>query len=148
MGSRRRGSAFTAPVPLAPPPLRSNLFMNQQLKSRVPTPVLASLESLTRDDPVTACSQLDSIKIEPNDFPWLADILTCHKARAYWKAGRETEEVRERSIFLESQQMLFEPEHAESFALLDYQEKLKSIYQNDEASEALTAEKEEDPDRL
>jgi hypothetical protein len=69
------------------------------------------------------------VTLDERDFPWLADVLLIHQARIANVAGDHAEEERLINTFLERQPMLFEPDHAANFALVDYQENLKLRYQ-------------------
>jgi hypothetical protein len=77
-----------------------------------------------------AISALQEVHLAPNDFPWLGDVLTIHKAWAFARAGEAERETAETDRFLAKHRALFEPDHCVSFAFLPYQEKLKVRYQN------------------
>lgn len=89
---------------------------------------VAALKAVDNKDINSTIQMLKAVTLSENDFPWLRDILSIQIARSYWKAGSINDEVIERSKFIKSQQMLFEPEHAYAFSFLDYQEELKPIY--------------------
>lgn len=91
---------------------------------------LAALRVVDGPDPEAAIAVLQNVSLKDNDFPWLKDVISIHTARSHWKSGRTDEEAAERARFLESQKMLFEPDHAFNFAFLDYQEVLRSYYQS------------------
>lgn len=91
---------------------------------------LAALRAVDAADPEAAVAALQSIELAEKDFPWLRDVILVHTARCHWKAGRTEEEAVERARFLNRQKLLFEPDHAFSFAFLDYQEELRPSYQS------------------
>jgi hypothetical protein len=74
-----------------------------------------------------AAMELDNVRLVDNDFPWLADVLLLAKAAAARRSGSE-EERDHVSAFLAKQPLLFEPDHAFNFRLLEYQEILKTEY--------------------
>lgn len=75
-----------------------------------------------------ALEVLGSVRLADNDFPWLNDILLLANCEAAHRCEPSAEaELLER--FFGRQPLLFEPDHAVSFRLLDYQESLKRIYQ-------------------
>lgn len=90
---------------------------------------LVALRVAQSSDTSSSLAQLAGIELVENDFPWLSDIALVHKARLFWKAGREDLEGAARSQFMAKQKLLFEPDHAYAFAFLDYQERLLSRYQ-------------------
>jgi tetratricopeptide (TPR) repeat protein len=102
--------------------------------SRFPTGYLrtqlAALRVVQERDPEMGLSEFDNIVLAKNDFAWLAEIALAHKARAYWKSNRIDEEQRTRTEFVRRQPLLFEPDHAFVFAFLDYQERLRAMYQS------------------
>jgi hypothetical protein len=68
---------------------------------------------------------LREVPVTPEDFPWLEDIRMLATAAAAHRFGDEETERRLSEGFLERQPMLFEPDHALNFLLLEYQERLK-----------------------
>jgi tetratricopeptide (TPR) repeat protein len=90
---------------------------------------LAALKARCAGNVGEALAALDEVRLGTNDFPWLVDVLTIHKAWAYKKAGDTASETREVDRFFAKQPLLFEPDHAVSFAFLPYQETLKPRYQ-------------------
>jgi len=71
---------------------------------------------------------LNSVQFAANDFPWLSDMLllaNCEAAHRY-DSSAEPALV---EAFLLRQPLLFEPDHAFNFRVLDYQELLKRVYQ-------------------
>jgi hypothetical protein len=89
---------------------------------------LAALESDAAQDFSSAENVIGNVELKPNDFPWLEDVRTILLAKMCHKHGRLETESQLKRKFLERQRMLFEPDHAVSFWLLDYQEVLKSEY--------------------
>jgi len=86
--------------------------------------VTAELES----DFPTAEQSIAAVQLRANDFPWLEDVRTILLAKLNHRHGRPDEEKYKRQ-FLLKQKLLFEPDHAVSFFLLEYQELLKRDYQ-------------------
>ncbi len=86
---------------------------------------IAVFESFEKESYQEAKEILNSVYLEENDFPWLADVRTLAKAKAAKRFGKIEEEKALTSQFLASQPILFEPDHAVSFGLLDYQEIIK-----------------------
>lgn len=86
---------------------------------------LACFESFYATDYQDAISQLDNLKLAENDHQWLLDIILLAKANLANKFNMRIEEEKYVTNFLMKQPLLFEPEHAWSFGLLSYQEKLK-----------------------
>ena len=76
-----------------------------------------------------ALTALEEVRLDTNDFPWLVDVLTIHRAWAHQRAGDAEGEDAEVERFLARQPLLFEPDHAVSFGFLPYQETLKPRYQ-------------------
>jgi tetratricopeptide (TPR) repeat protein len=71
---------------------------------------------------------LGSVALGEKDFSWLNDILLLGHCEAAHRLHPQAEaQLIER--FLLRQQLLFEPDHAVNFRLLEYQELLKPIYQ-------------------
>ena len=69
---------------------------------------------------------LAEVVLSENDFPWLEDIRTLALAEAAHRLGDPIVEQQYVQSFLLRQPMLFEPDIALNFHLLQYQEKLKS----------------------
>ena len=90
---------------------------------------LAALKARHAGNLADALAALDEVRLDTDDFPWLADVLTIHKAWAHKRAGDTASEAAEVDRFLAGQPMLFEPDHAVSFSFLPYQETLKPGYQ-------------------
>jgi hypothetical protein len=77
----------------------------------------------------TAEKSISAVQLKANDFPWLEDVRTILLAKLCHKHGRPDEE-KYKQPFLQKQKLLFEPDHAVSFFLLEYQELLKRDYQD------------------
>jgi tetratricopeptide (TPR) repeat protein len=90
---------------------------------------LASLKSVSTSDPVAAAAMFDSISLQSDDFGWLQDVLTIHKARIASQSGDRVEEEKWLGQFFARQPLLFEPDHAIAFGFWKYQETLKPRYQ-------------------
>ena len=71
---------------------------------------------------------LDSVKLAQNDFRWLDDILLLANCEAAHRCEPNTEAELVQKFF-GRQALLFEPDHAVNFRLLEYQELLKPLYQ-------------------
>jgi hypothetical protein len=93
-------------------------FLNMQLAG-----LIVDLER----DFSTAEKSISTIQLKPNDFPWLEDVRTILLAKLNHKHRRSDEE-KYKLQFLQKQNLLFEPDHAVSFFLLEYQELLKANY--------------------
>jgi hypothetical protein len=89
---------------------------------------LAGLATELEPDFSTAEQSITAVQLKANDFPWLEDVRTILLAKLNHKHGRPDEERYKRQ-FLLKQKLLFEPDHAVSFFLLEYQELLKCEYQ-------------------
>lgn len=76
-----------------------------------------------------ALQLIDKTKVSENDFPWLEDIRLLAKCEIASRFGNNKLEKKLQTEFFNRQPLLFEPDHALNFFLLDYQEKLKKIYQ-------------------
>jgi tetratricopeptide (TPR) repeat protein len=88
----------------------------------------AVIRALRENEYSKAQEVLGSVKLADNDFPWLQDILLLASCEAAHRCKPEAEaELLER--FFRRQPLLFEPDHAVNFRLLEYQELLKRIYQ-------------------
>lgn len=88
----------------------------------------AVLYSLRQNEYSKAQEVLDSVRLADNDFPWLNDMLSLAKCEAAHRCEPSAEaELLER--FFQRQPLLFEPDHAVNFRVLEYQEFLKPMYQ-------------------
>jgi hypothetical protein len=74
-------------------------------------------------------SILDQAKITKDDFSWLEDMRLLAKCELEKRRTNIEKEKELQKKFLEKQPLLFEPDHALNFNLLDYQENLKIFYQ-------------------
>ncbi len=88
---------------------------------------IAIFESFGLESCEAALSHIDAIELGKEDFPWLEDIRLLAKAKIAFKFKAEELEDDYRRKFLSKQRLLFEPDHAISFGLLDYQEHLKPM---------------------
>jgi hypothetical protein len=75
-------------------------------------------------------AELDAVALSSGDHPWLADIRTLAKAELYRRFDMPDREQETLAAFWPRQPMLFEPNHAFHFGLIDYQETLKPHYQS------------------
>ncbi|TAL01334.1 MAG: tetratricopeptide repeat protein [Verrucomicrobia bacterium] len=89
---------------------------------------LAGLTADQERDFSVAEKSITDVQLNPNDFPWLEDVRTILLAKLTHKHERPDEE-KYKQQFLQRQKLLFEPDHAVSFFLLEYQELLKQDYQ-------------------
>lgn len=88
---------------------------------------IAIFESFGLDTFEKALSHIDSVVLEKESFQWLVDIRILAKAKLASDFNAKELEEKYRSNFMLKQRLLFEPNHALSFGLLDYQEKLKPM---------------------
>jgi hypothetical protein len=72
---------------------------------------------------------LTRISFDERDFPWLQDVIVIHRARIAGVSNDKVEEAKLVDEFFKRQPMLFEPDHAATFAFVHYQETLKPHYQ-------------------
>lgn len=89
---------------------------------------LAALLADAENDFSTAEQSILAVQFKQNDFPWLEDVRTVLLAKLNHRHRRQEEE-KFKQQFLQKQKLLFEPDHAVSFCLLEYQELLKQDYQ-------------------
>ncbi|MCE0499031.1 MAG: hypothetical protein LV481_13915 [Methylacidiphilales bacterium] len=89
---------------------------------------LAGLVADLEQDFSTAERSIAAVQLTATDFPWLEDVRTILLAKLNHKHGRPDEE-KYKQQFLQKQKLLFEPDHAVAFFLLEYQELLKRDYQ-------------------
>jgi hypothetical protein len=73
-------------------------------------------------------SALAEVKLTEKDHRWLEDIRTLAKAEVAHRFGQANTEQEHIAAFLQRQPMLFEPDIAFNFHLLQYQESLKPHY--------------------
>lgn len=86
---------------------------------------IAIFESFNKGSFQESISTLEAVKLKENDFPWLEEVRVLAKARAAYKFGEALAENEILEQFMANQSLLFEPHHAVSFGLLEYQELLK-----------------------
>ena len=86
---------------------------------------LASLKSLQAPNPHLLTDAL----VGERDFAWLRDVLLVHRARILNESNDKLDESQLIDEFFKRQPMLFEPDHAATFAFVHYQETLKPRYQ-------------------
>lgn len=121
-------------------PFADNLRLSIQKSSKENWPIgfqsmqLAGLVADLEQDFLAAEKSISSVQLKQNDFPWLEDIRTIILAKLNHKHGRFEDEVKYKQQFLQRQKLLFEPDHAVSFSLLEYQELLKQDYQRGKRS--------------
>ena len=87
--------------------------------------MIAIFDSFNKGTFQEAMSALDSVNLSENDFHWLEDIRLLAKAKVANKFGEPQVENEVVENFLDKQSILFEPDHAVCFGLLEYQELLK-----------------------
>jgi hypothetical protein len=82
-----------------------------------------------------AMAALDDVQLGEDDCPWLGDIVLLARAEA---AARWNDPVADElcAEFLRRQPLLFEPDHAFNFRLLEWQERLKARYQENKRAKA------------
>jgi hypothetical protein len=90
---------------------------------------LKVLQGQEEDDPAAAGRALHAIEFAENDFAWLVDMRRLAQCELASRAGDAKREQDLQSDFFQRQPMLFEPDHALNFNLLEYQESLKGWYQ-------------------
>ncbi len=115
-------------------------FLKQKLRSSIeesessnfpcgyPAMRLNILLAQESEDNEEAMRLLESVTLEPNDFPWLEDIRLLAKCERADMAGDNKLEAELISQFLARQPLLFEPDNAINFNLLRYQERLKEDF--------------------
>jgi tetratricopeptide (TPR) repeat protein len=101
------------------------LLPNGQL--RMKRAVLRGRAAMTVE---AAVADLDAVQLRPDDHAWLADIRTLARAELFHRFDMPDREQAALSEFWPRQAMLFEPNHAFNFGLIDYQETLKPHYQS------------------
>ncbi len=89
---------------------------------------LAMLKSQRAIERALAEQILRSLNLKPNDFPWLEDVRLLGISQVAHRFGDSAVEATLLASFRERQALLFEPDHAVTFQLIDYQERLKEIY--------------------
>ncbi len=89
----------------------------------------AVIRALREESYQRAQDVLSSVRLADNDFPWLPDMLLLANCEAAHRCEPSAEPGLVERFFLR-QPLLFEPDHAVNFRVLDYQESLKRIYQS------------------
>ena len=104
------------------------------IDARMPTGQLRMKRALLRSRGAmtveAALSELDAVQLTPDDHAWLKDIRTLARAELFHRFQMADREQAALSEFWPHQAMLFEPNHAFNFGLIDYQETLKPHYQS------------------
>lgn len=104
------------------------------IDARMPTGQLRMKRALLRSRAAmtveTALAELDALQLTPDDHAWLEDIRTLARAELFHRFQRADRERAALSEFWPQQAMLFEPNHAFTFGLIEYQETLKPHYQS------------------
>ena len=77
-----------------------------------------------------ALADLAAVQLATADHAWLEDIRTLARAELFHRFDMRDREQAALSEFWPRQAMLFEPNHAFNFGLIDYQETLKPRYQS------------------
>jgi hypothetical protein len=95
---------------------------------------LAGLIADSEKEFLAAEKSISSVQLNQKDFPWLEDVRTILLAKLNHKHGHFEDEAKLKTAFLQKQKLLFEPDHAVSFSLLEYQELLKQDYQKGKRS--------------
>lgn len=87
--------------------------------------MIAAIEA--REAPTLSHAQqiVTNVDLAPDDFPWLQDVRTLAVADAAHRFGIAEIEQERIATFVERQPLLFEPDIALEFWLLDAQERLK-----------------------
>lgn len=93
---------------------------------------LSILESRNISIYEDAIKHIENVSFAENDFKWLSDIKTLAMCEISNRFNKKSEEEKYQTLFLNKQALLFEPDNALNFFLLDYQEKMKLLYRNRE----------------
>ena len=88
----------------------------------------AAWEARATDQPAAAGKGLESVRLRESDFGWLEDIRLLAMIAADRRAGDFRTDDPRINDFFARQALLFEPEHAFHFGLLEEQEALKERY--------------------
>lgn len=106
----------------------------QSLDDRTPTGQLRMKRAVLRCRAAStvdaALAELDAVRLTPDDHAWLEDIRTLARAELFHRFDMPDREQAALSEFWPRQAMLFEPNHAFNFGLIEYQETLKPHYQS------------------
>lgn len=89
---------------------------------------LAMLEARASQDTGDSRNAIERIHFNANDFPWLPDMQLLALAAVDHEEGDEESERDKLQAFFDRQALLFEPYHAWSFGILDYQERAKELW--------------------
>ena len=89
---------------------------------------LAVAVARTSSSAIEAETTLNDVQLTSLDRPWLEDIRTLAKAEIAARFAQPEAERAHIEVFLKRQPLLFEPDVALSFHLLNYQERLKPHY--------------------
>ena len=104
------------------------------IDARMPTGQLRMKRALLRGRAAmtveAALAELDAVRLIPDDDAWLEDVRTLARAELFRRFDMPDREQATLSKFWPRQAMLFEPNHAFNFGLIDYQETLKARYQS------------------
>jgi hypothetical protein len=104
------------------------------LSARLPSGQLRMKQAVLRGRSAmtleTALAELDDAQLSSNDHAWLEDIRSLARAELFHRFEMLDREQAALSEFWPRQAMLFEPNHAFNFGLIDYQETLKPHYQS------------------
>lgn len=98
------------------------------LPAGYPSMRLAVLTAQEAGDPVAGSAILDRVTLGPNDFQWLADLRVLAKGDLARRAEDAVLEFHYQQELFKKQPLLFEPDHAVNFHLLDVQEAWKETY--------------------
>jgi tetratricopeptide (TPR) repeat protein len=106
----------------------------QSLDARTPTGQLRVKRAVLRCRAArtveAALAELDAVRLTPDDHAWLEDVRTLARAELFHRFQMADREQAALSEFWPRQAMLFEPNHAFNFGLIEYQERLKPHYQS------------------
>jgi hypothetical protein len=114
--------------------------MPEYAKMKAPTGfarmMIAVIRARTASSVAPALQILDEVKLGGQDFPWLEDIRVLAKCQVFHRFGQHDKELEFRRQFFAKQPLLFEPYHAVTFGLIEYQEDLKAEYQKNKIAAA------------
>jgi hypothetical protein len=100
-------------------------------KSKLPQGYIRMIIAIATARTAPACdaeAALDGVELTEQDLPWLENIRTLARAELAARVGQADIEQTHVDAFLKRQPMLFEPDIALTFHLLEYQERLKPLY--------------------
>lgn len=107
------------------PEIKNNNFPNGY--QRLQISILESRKMNLYEDSI---NHIKSVLLAENDFPWLEDMKVLAMCEISNRFKKEKEEKNYQEYFINKQALLFEPDNALNFFLIDYQEKIKDIYRN------------------